>query len=336
MTATDLAGLIAEVRARPAAELVEPRDGKPYDIFVADLPGSRWVGRKAPARVTARPDAPRRKGCLVEADMLGGLLERGAATGSRVAARYRPLTDAEKPAVMAAFAGSPGHELRYPFARAAAGRADLLPDPAYWDPTPERVADLDAGEAVLREHAGAALRRHRVDPRVIYDAACSTGAFLAGLKRHYPDAVTIGQDLHAGMASYASRFADRVTVGDSIRPAVPPGGADLVVCRHLNLAVVGARRADALFRAALTACGRPGWLVLVGHTPILLSAAQMAAAGCQVVERSGTTPDRHAAFQFYLLRLGPPAGSPAARPAPAGGSASAVRRRPAAGPGPAG
>lgn len=291
--------IVSAARTRRPQVLSEPLTGKPFDLFLAVTPPHRWVGRKTPARGAGTPP---QKCCLVESHMLCGLLERDQLTAEGVALHYRPLRDDEKRLVHEAFTTSPRHDLHYPYARIGPDGAEPVADPGFWRPTPERVRELDRDEEPLRRHALSTLERHGIEPGVIYDPACSTGAFLSTLKQHFPGALTVGQDASVEMAAYAGTHVDRVVAADARNPVLGNGEADLVVCRHLNVDVVTAADARALFGTAAGTCRDGGWMIVLGHTPVLLASEHFEADGLEVVERSGATPDGAAVFQFYLLR----------------------------------
>ncbi|MCP2330209.1 class I SAM-dependent methyltransferase [Actinoalloteichus caeruleus] len=283
-------------------------EGKPYDLFYLQVSGLRLVGRKTEAAYPG-PDrdgepAERLKGCLVQADMLLGVVEREQVAEDHVAVFHRPVDEAERTALFAAAVADPGAELYYPFAQLGDRVRDAAAefDPDGWELTEEFARELDHAESVLRDSVPDRLVELGFRGGVAYDAACSTGAFLQAVQRRVPGTRTIGQDLSPQMAAYARSRVDETHCGDSIRPAVPPGTADLVICRHLNAFVVGTAQAHELMAAAVSACRDGGLVVLLGHTPILISAPWCEMSGLEVLQRSAATPSGHALFQCYVLR----------------------------------
>jgi isonocardicin synthase len=275
------------------------KHAKPYDVFVFHVGAQSLVGRKAPARIAARPDAPRRKGCLVEPAMIFGLLTGVETRAERYVVGYRPLPRA---AIDAAFrAADASCDLVYPLRRLAGGRETAQP-PAYWDARAADPDTLDAAEEVLRDVVCEALAGHVAPGAVIYDPACSSGAFLSHLARRFPGVRTLGQDRSPAMVAVARNRVHQVTVGDSVALACAPGTVDVVVCRHLNLDVVTSREARALFLAAASALRPGGLIVVVGHTPILVRSRWMEAQGFEILTRCGFTPGRHAVMQLYMMR----------------------------------
>ncbi|WP_216207493.1 methyltransferase domain-containing protein [Amycolatopsis aidingensis] len=283
-------------------------EGKPYDLFFLSVRGMRLLGRKTEAAFPGpdRPGLPaeRLKCGLVEAHMLLGVAEREQVAEDHVAVFYRPLAESEKAELFAEAVADPMADLYHPYAQLGDRiRAAAETEAGGWEVTEELVRELDHAESVLREYVPERLARLGFDGGGrAYDAACSTGAFLAAVGSRFPAIRTIGQDLSAEMVAHARSRVDEVHCGDSISPAIPEGEADLVICRHLNAFVVGTRQAHELFAAAASRCRPGGYLVLLGHTPILISSQWCEMSGLRVLQRSAATPSGHALFQCYILR----------------------------------
>jgi isonocardicin synthase len=231
--------------------------------------------------------------------MIAGALEYVHLDGSEYHVHYLPMCPDEIAIVFRAADAT--CELHYPLKRVVKGRETAQP-PEYWDGRAVNPDSMDADEVVLREAAAATLVGKLVDGKVIYDPACSSGAFLAFLKQRFPGVRAVGQDRSAAMVAIARARMDECYLGDSSQPRCGPAAADVVVCRHLNLDVVTSDEAKALFGTAAQVLRPGGWMIILGHTPVLLSSAWMEAQGFEVLVRCGFTPSRHAAFQFYLLR----------------------------------
>lgn len=290
----------AVLRRRPEV-LRESLARKPYDLFVMRTGRWCWAGRKV--AVPVGDAGPPVKCCLVTAGMIDGLVDDVAVGADGASVVLRPLNDdGERAAVFSAFASSTGHEIRYPFRRLAADGTEPVSPPDYWTPEPDRVREWDAAEAPLRRHALAVLRRHGWGTGVVFDPACSTGAFLGGLRDGLPGLRVVGQDLSAAMVEHARPRLDEAHVGDGIDPVMPPVSVDVLVLRHLTLDVLDSDDARSHFDACLPTV-RPGGLVLLtGHTPVLVPPSHAERSGLTVLERSGVTPGAGAAFQFYVLR----------------------------------
>lgn len=294
------------VRRSPDRAVETYAEGKPYDLFFLDTAGVRLVGRKTEASYPG-PDrdgrpAERLKCTLIEPHMLLGVVEREQVAEDHVAVFHRPLGEEERTALFAAATADPMTDLYYPYAQL--GHRVRETDTGGWEVTDESARELDHAEEVLRDYVPDRLAELGFRGGVAYDAACSTGAFLHAVGRRFPGTRTIGQDLSPDMVARARTRLDEAHCGDSIRPAIPGGSADLVVCRHLNAFVVGTDQAHDLLAAAASRCRDGGHVVLLGHTPILISSQWCEMTGLTPVQRSGATPSGHALFQCYVLRKG--------------------------------
>lgn len=275
------------------------KDHKPFDVFVLCVGSIGLVGRKTEARIEPTPDALRHKGCLVEPSMMLGRLIRMRSDGDHYLVDYEPLSSQLIAALYAA--ADESCELLFPLSRRIAGRERAQP-PEYWDARAKDFDRLDADESVLRQVVCDALAEDIAPEAVVYDPACSSGAFLAHLKGRFPSIHTVGQDRSAAMLDIARARVDEVYQGDSIISACRPGRADVVVCRHLNLDVVTSPEAKRLFVSAARSLRKGGIMVVVGHTPVLLRGEWMRRRGFTSLASCGFTPRRHAVLQLYVLR----------------------------------
>ncbi|MCP3979049.1 MAG: class I SAM-dependent methyltransferase [bacterium] len=283
-----------------------PFEKKPHDLFRLHLrDGRRVVGLKTAHQAHNRgDDLTPRKGCLVDESMILGVDPREQLSEDGVTVYYRPVSAAQRRALFDAAVADAMTDLHFPYPHLdRRTRRERRPAPEYWTATPARVDELDGDEEVLRRYALGRLRSLDPNGKMVFDPACSTGRFLAEVKRTFPAARTVGQDLSASMADHASRQVDEIHVGDAARPAIPAASADIVVIRFLNLDVVSTADAHRLLDACLSACRPGGWLILFGHTPVLVSAEWLAMLGLRVVQRTGHLADHRAMFQFYVAQV---------------------------------
>ncbi|KIO77843.1 hypothetical protein TH53_06810 [Pedobacter lusitanus] len=271
---------------------------KPFDIFLLKLDNLHLVGRKTPARINIADEKSRRKSCLVEPDMLFGKLIKFAELTEGYEIIYQKLPDEviqDKFALI-----SPLDELIYPLKRLIDGQEVAQPE-EYWNNCATDVSLLDDDEIFLREMTGNILMEYLVPGSIVYDPACSTGAFLAHLKKISPEICTVGQDLNPNMIAIAKERVDKVCAGNSLIPVCSEKSVDVVICRHLNLDVVTSEVAKELFLAAAESLKIGGVMVVIGHTPILITSAWMEEQGFNVLRRNCVTPYAHAVFQLYLF-----------------------------------
>jgi isonocardicin synthase len=302
MGAPELSWIAWSASARKTASFSSAVDAKPFDVFVFHVGPLQLVGTKTPARRWPATGAPLHKGCLIEPVMIAGALEQVQLNGPEYQVSYFPLNPEE---ISVAFrAADVTCDLLFPLRRLVTGRETAQP-PAYWDGRASNPDSLDGDEVVLREAVAELLAERLTGGQVVYDPACSSGAFLAFLKQRFPGIRAVGQDRSAAMIAIARTRVDECHLGDSLRPLCRLETADVVICRHLNLDVVTSDEAKGLFCAAARALRPEGWMIVLGHTPVLVSSVWMEAQGFQALARCDFTPSRHAVFQLYLLRRSP-------------------------------
>jgi isonocardicin synthase len=214
---------------------------------------------------------------------------------------YTPLRDNEKRWLFQRIAADPGTEIVYPFAYLSGGKERRSP-PSGWSVAPMRASNLGVGEEILRRYTIGLLRRQAPGGAIFYDPACSTGQFLAELKREFPTCTTVGQDLSAGMVRLAASQVDRVICDDAIRPGIADRSADYIFIRFLNSEVVTTGYAFELFRALAGKVKDDGRIIVFGHTPVLLQSGFFREQGFAVEQASGATDDGEYVFQYYVLR----------------------------------
>jgi isonocardicin synthase len=301
----------AELGRRPTRLWREPVNRFPQNVFLVETGGATFVGRKLMSSFAAAGQLLESHCSRIVASHLLGRLRSFHTDEDGVSLYYHPMRDAEKRALLARLASEPLADIVFPFVHLVDCRERCSP-PAGWSLDPGRAANLAIGEQNLREFSIALIRQHgAVDP-VFYDPACSTGEFLRALKEAFPRSVTIGQDPSEEMIDYARPRLDRAYCGDAMSPRIADGSADYVFCRFLNSEVVTSRQASTLL-ARLSATVKPGgYLVVFGHTPVLVQAGEILACGdYRLVRTLGATEDRSTVFQYYVARRGSTAGADA-------------------------
>lgn len=294
-------GGIPSIAVRPVEEVTVAFDQKPYDLFELQTGEVRLIGLKSEARIDPACPDELRKSSLVEAAMILGPIVASRVTAAGITVYYRPACADAAVRWLAEAATDPTASLCYPYARMELPGTETAPPDEDWNPDPEFCTSLDRDEEHLRTAAHDVLRRLGWRGGVAYDPACSTGTFLSSLKSVFPATRTIGQDRNAGMASLARARLDEVHAGDSIRPAVARHSVDLLVLRHLNVAVTTSAQAAARFRAAGDSLRPGGHCLVFGHTPVQLPAAFFEMQGYRVLSQLAATPSGHALFEFYVL-----------------------------------
>ena len=254
---------------------------------------------KQPAAFHHAGQPPANRSCLVAfADIVGEI--HGIETDSSgYVLAYRAIDPAAVRAMVQARPGA--SELTYPLRRKLGG-AETVQTPAYWNNRAADPESLDADEGFLREQAATLLAPNLRSGDLVFDPACSTGRFLQEIGQRAPGCRLRGQELSPQMVAIARRRLADVRLGSADQPACADAAAQLLICRFLNLDVVTTDQARGLF-GRLVQCVAPGGrMLVVGHTPVLLTAADMTRPDLALEKSHMLTPDGHALYQFYLLK----------------------------------
>jgi len=264
-------------------------DERPYNVFVISIGQRRFFGWKEPVT----------RSCLVAiADVIGELAEwQVTKTGYRLL--YSAISSDEVAALVRADVY--GTELTYPLRRLVDGQETVQTE-AYWSERAATPDALDSDEWFLRDAATQLLAAILQPGDLIYDPACSTGRFLASIGAAMPNCRLLGQELSEPMARLAKTRLDDVRIGSAALPACGDGEASALICRFLNLDVVTSMQALQLFDRLCRCVARGGYVLVLGHTPVLLDQAAMQASGFLLHQSVMLTPDQHALYQFYLLQ----------------------------------
>jgi isonocardicin synthase len=88
-----------------------------------------------------------------------------------------------------------------------------------------------------------------------------------------------------------------------MEPKISPGSADVVFVRFLNSEVVTSAEAEQLLTALLPTVKTGNYMVIFGHTPVLLSSAHLSMIDNFIVKQCiGTADDKSGIFQYYVLQ----------------------------------
>ena len=104
------------------------------------------------------------------------------------------------------------------------------------------------------------------------------------------------------MANHASKRTDEAHCANAATPKIKPGSADVVYIRFLNSEVVKTSEAETLLHALLPTVKSRGYIFIFGHTPVLLSSANLRCLqGFQLRQCVGILENESGMFQYYGL-----------------------------------
>ncbi|KAK7505034.1 hypothetical protein BaRGS_00003604, partial [Batillaria attramentaria] len=242
---------------------------------------------------------------LVTPSMLLGVLEDQRMREDGVVLYFRSYSDHEKMFVMQSLIKNLKEaELVFPFPVLQPGTLkELSCPPDGWDIDEPLAEQLGEGEVILRQYAQIWLKSLERDDLRLYDPACSTGQFLSSMRSAVPKAHLIGQDLSAQMVSYAKKRLDEIHCGNAIEPKVPENSVDVCFVRFLNSEVVKVKDVLTILEPLSRRVKVGGHLIIFGHTPVLLSAADLRRMhGWRVEQSLGGGAQWGGVFQFYVVK----------------------------------
>ncbi len=171
-----------------------------------------------------------------------------------------------------------------------------------WSVDPMRADNLGRGEGNLRDYTVKYLRQFSPENSIFYDPACLTGEFLAELKRHFPNCITIRQDLSQQMVDVAKLRVDQVVQGNAINPYPSKQSVDYMFVRFLNAEVVTSEQAHTIFDRLVEVMKNSGRIIIFGHTPVLIQSSYFKKKGFIVDQMLGYLKTEPYIFRYYVLR----------------------------------
>ncbi|MFC6490505.1 class I SAM-dependent methyltransferase [Nitratireductor sp. GCM10026969] len=296
---------IAENRERGTPARLEER--MPISLcqyFVLHTEEGAWLGRKYPRIRADGPDGFELSSLLAP-DMLLGLFRDMAIGSGTVDFFYTPITRRHAQQIFAHCTAMRSGEIVFPFPALDDRFCELVCPTDYWE-----GASLD-GERLAQEEAHfrqacQALFAARLAPRAaVFDPACSTGDFIAGLARGDPRLRYAGSDISEAMVHQARARHAATEVDFAVADAGSSQGpcCDALVLRFLNAEVVARCEAEQYFRH-LSHRVRPGGLIVVfGHTPVVCPVRWLChELALNIRSALESTPDGRL-FQFYVVEM---------------------------------
>lgn len=280
--------------------LREELTNRPERLFLFRL-GDTWqVGYKTISDFVVDDDMPGIFCSRVYWHNVLGPLTSLRTSESDVRIGFQPLDEAGRRAVFEAI--TPLTELVHPFAKQCEPGQEITHTADGWDVDEREAALLNLGEEHIRRYTrdlfGARFAELTADVTA-YDPACSTGRFLADFAGLNPSRIrTVGQDISQQMVDHAAAHLERVHQGDAMRPAVGPFSVDIMFTRFLNAEVVSTEQARQLLPRLAITLKPGGTMVLLGHSPLLVDAADITSIGLRVLQTVARQDDY--VFQYYV------------------------------------
>lgn len=197
------------------------------------------------------------------------------------------------------------YELTFPFPALIGDRKEEIQSPEEgWEIDEKLALSLGEGEVYIRDFTVRYLKALGRNDLRLFDCACSTGQFLYTMKEGVPGCYTIGSDLSAHMVKFAEKRVDEIYCANALEPKIPNQSVDVVFIRFINSEVVKTEIAP-IFLKPLSKCLKKGGLMIIlGHTPILTSAAEirMMVPNIEIMQCIGGDLEWNGIFQYYVCK----------------------------------
>jgi isonocardicin synthase len=268
-----------------------------FQYFLLTVDGRTWLGRKIIPADRIDPTS------VLLPTMLMGEFDGFRFTRERVTFRYTPRSLAEHTEVFRQAQADPAADIDFPFPRFDSEWREMIVPGEVWDGSAELAENLDPDEEHLREVSARVLRGKVAPGDVIYDPACSTGAYLASLAVSFPECAFLASDVSPQMVERAKRRIPGAFVADGLSVPVPAESVKVLILRFLNAEVLPVEDAVKAFDALVPLIAPGGYAVVFGHTPVLPAVRLLAGrAGLEVLTAVASRPEHTELFQFYVLR----------------------------------
>jgi isonocardicin synthase len=276
----------------------------PQGIFIIDsYNGYKILGRKfrSQLHIENKINAPH---CSqITAQMLLGFFVCDSTNGMDLKIEFKSFSDGQKKYVFDNIKSNSLAEITFPYLfRNYNTGLEKECSPDGWSLNPDKAMYLGNGEQHFRDYTIDFLRNKIKENHVVFDPACSTGQFLKEIKNKFPFITTIGQDLSRDMVNYAKNTLDKVYLGDAISSPVENESIDYMFLRFLNSEIVSKEHSKLLFDSLTYKVKNNGYIILFGHTPVLLNADFFLNRNFMLMQTNAYSKVRNSIFQYYILK----------------------------------
>lgn len=276
----------------------------PQGIFIIDsYNGHKILGRKfrSQLHIENKINAPH---CSqITTQMLLGFFVCDSINGMDLEIEFKPFSEGQKKYVFDDIKSNSLAEITFPYLfRNYNTGLEKECSPDGWSLNPEKAIYLGNGEHHIRDYTINFLRNRIKDNDIVFDPACSTGQFLKEIKNNFPFITTIGQDLSKDMVNYAKNNLDKVYLGDSISSPVENESIDYMFLRFLNSEIVNKEHSKLLFDSLTHKVKNNGYIILFGHTPVLLNADFFLNRNFTLIQATAYSKTNNSIFQYYVLK----------------------------------
>jgi len=295
---------VEQIKLRKKDFFSERDYNKPQNIFFIKYKGELIFGRKLLSQLNIEGKIPSINCSMITSDMIFGFVANYKYKNRNIKINFYPFSDDEKVFIFNDIKDKKDLEILHPFVFLDFYTKQEVTSPSSgWKIFENTIEVLAYGEEHIREVVSKNMKCYPVSAdSIIYDPACSTGTFLAELKKHIKTGYYVGQDLSKEMTDFASQYVDKVHCGNAISPYMESNTVDFMFLRFLNFRVVTTNEAKKIFKNLYKVVKPGGYLVCFGHTPVLINQEYLKKFGLEIIKCHEYSPKRNAIFQYYLMQ----------------------------------
>ena len=292
-----------EVDKRKVKTFIEWDFNMPQTIFFIYLGDLIICGRKVMSELYREGKLKSINCSKITYNMILGYLKNYSYNSRKIILKYIPLNNEEKIEIFKRIVKSRTAYIDYPFRfKFFDSNLEQTSNDLSWKVDDKIANYLSIGEKHHRDYTRRIIKRYVDNPKIIYDPACSTGEFLYNLKKIYPNSITIGHDLDPSMVDYSKKYVDESLCCDAFDSPIKNDSVDLLVLRFLNGGVLSTEDAKKLFKKLINKVKKDGYILCIGHTPILLSHDDFISLNLNVKKSIGYDKNTNSIFQYYLVQ----------------------------------
>lgn len=289
---------------RPLSFLVEYDFNMPQTIFYLYYNGKIIVGRKTISNLYLTHKLKSINCSNITQNMFLGILESSNYKCRKISIQYFPFTNEEKKQLFNDVVNNiTKYEIVFPFRfKYYDTNLEQISDSLCWEINDEIAHYLSTGEKHIRKYTIETIRKYKLKPKIVYDPACSTGEFLKTIKKELPFCKTIGHDMSKDMVEYSKQYVDDSQCCNAFDSPIKDESVDLLILRFLNGGVVDSDSAEKLFKLLIKKVKHNGYIICIGHTPILINSTNFETSNIELIQKIGYNQDANSIFQYYFAR----------------------------------
>jgi len=276
----------------------------PQNLFFLTMDKIQFVGRKTLSKHYLKGDLLESHCTEIDAHMLLGKLLDEQISEQGIHLYFTNMTKSEKDLVINKLMKNNSVNISYKYVFFYKNQLSERSSPIDgWKLNTMRATNLSNGENIIRKFTNSIfLKDFNLTNKLVYDPSCSTGKFLSEIKKYYPSCYTLGQDISESMTEFAKDKVDEVHCLDA--KVSPRNGrfADFIFIRFLNSEVIKRENAKLIYKNIIKRINKGGYIVILGHTPILLSLYDMALPDYEIIRANAYSSELQSVFQYYVIR----------------------------------